>query len=88
MNGTLLSAGDFPYTQDPRYTITRTNIVRLTVDFGLTVKSNGWYRVSVLITDHYKDQIEGICGNYDDNKQNDWLQNADIYKVDDPELPQ
>ena len=46
-------------------------------DFGLTVKWNGQYNVDIwLVGDYFFDQVEGLCGNMNDDKYDDSMNPA------------
>ncbi|XP_072039341.1 uncharacterized protein [Amphiura filiformis] len=43
--------------------------VVITTDFGLIVRYNGLYTAEISVPGSYKDQVCGICGNYDGNAE-------------------
>lgn len=44
----------------------------LSTEFGLTVKWNGETTVEILLDKAAKDQTCGLCGNFNDNPNDDW----------------
>ena len=42
-------------------------LLRVESDFGLVVETDGDWLVSVKLPDTYKQQVSGLCGNFNDN---------------------
>jgi hypothetical protein len=76
--------------------------VRLETEFGLVVESDGVWLAVLKVPDTYSNNLEGLCGNFDRNKDNDLVTSDGVdvqneenahtkfgnsWKVDDPDEP-
>ncbi|XP_075427180.1 IgGFc-binding protein-like isoform X9 [Ascaphus truei] len=61
------NVSDIQITHSGRYVI-------VTTDFGLQLQFNGDHELFVRVKENYKGTLCGLCGNYNDNQQDDFMQ--------------
>ena len=76
-----------PYTEPGlgRFSIRhQDNKVQFEADFGLSVSSDGKWYGSIQVPARYSDGVQGLCGNFDGIRENDYtLCNGTIVSRDD-----
>ena len=58
--------------------------VRIETDFGLVVENNGDWMVVVRLPNEYRDQMEGLCGDFDGDANNDFVTKEGVDVKDNP----
>ena len=84
---------------DQKYSIVnKGDFIRLETNFGLSVDSDGRWRNSIQIPSSYSEKVQGLCGNFDSNADNDhFIKDGNMkasfndigisWQVDDPCIP-
>ncbi|CAM4606866.1 unnamed protein product [Lepidochelys olivacea] len=76
-----------PFAPSPGVQISSSGLyVMVSTDFGLTVKFDGNHRVEVTLPSSFKEKVCGMCGNYNGNAADDFLNPDGVLEPDSTSL--
>ncbi|CAM2119229.1 unnamed protein product [Caretta caretta] len=76
-----------PFAPSPGVQISPSGLyVMVSTDFGLTVKFDGNHRVEVTLPSSFKEKVCGMCGNYNGNAADDFLNPDGVLEPDSTSL--